>query len=182
MFVEESAMANVLLLNASYEPLKVLPATHALQLLVRGVVEPVSEVVAARFRSPSITLTVPSVIRLQRYVSVPRRNATWSKRGVLERDVFTCIYCGVRAGDLRDGRTLAKGDLTIDHIVPRSRDGGNTWGNTACACKPCNHRKADRTPHEAGMRLRWEPKIPRVGYLVVSGNVPESWKLYLEMS
>ncbi len=174
-------MARVLLLNASYEPLKVLPATHALQLLVRGIVEPVTEVVAARFRSPSTTLSVPTVIRLQRYVSVPRRNAAWSKRGVLERDEYTCIYCGARPGDLRDGHMLSKGDMTIDHIVPRSHRGGNTWGNTACACQGCNLRKADRTPHEAGMRMRWEPKLPRVGYLVVSGSVPESWKMYLEV-
>lgn len=174
-------MARVLLLNASYEPLKVLPATHALQLLVRGCVEPVTETVAARFRSPSVTLSVPTVIRLQRYVNVPRRNSAWSKRGVLERDEYTCIYCGARPGDLRHGRYLARGDMTIDHILPRSRDGGNTWGNTACACKDCNNRKADRTPHEAGMQLRWEPKIPRVGYLVISGDVPESWKFYLEL-
>ncbi len=174
-------MARVLLLNASYEPLKVLPATRALQMLVRGTVEPVTDVLAARFRSPSVTLSVPTVIRLRRYIAVPRRNATWSKPGVLERDNFTCVYCGLRPGDWRDGRTLSKGDFTIDHIVPRSRTGGNTWGNTACACKGCNHRKADRTPHEAGMRLRWEPKIPRVGYLVVSGEIPECWKIYLEM-
>ncbi|MDQ4078500.1 MAG: HNH endonuclease [Chloroflexota bacterium] len=174
-------MARVLLLNASYEPLNILPASSALQLMVRGVVEPVSEVVAARFRSPSVTMSVPSVIRLRRYVNVPRRNAVWSKRGIMERDEFTCIYCGAHPGNLRDGRLLAKGDMTIDHIVPRSRGGGNTWGNTACACKSCNNRKADRTPHEAGMRLRWEPKIPRVGYVVVSGEVPESWKVYLEV-
>lgn len=173
-------MSRVLLLNASYEPLNILPATRALQLLVRGAVEPVTETVAARFRSPSVTLTVPTVVRLRRYINAPRRNATWSKKAVLERDDFTCIYCGIRAGDLRDGRPLPRSALTLDHILPRSRGGLNSWGNTACACGPCNNRKAARTPHEAGMRLRWEPKIPRVGYLVISGKVPDSWKLYLE--
>ncbi|MCB0077734.1 MAG: HNH endonuclease [Anaerolineales bacterium] len=174
-------MSRVLLLNASYEPLKVLSATRAVQLMVRGVVEPVSASVAARFRSPTVTLSVPTVVRLQRYVNVPRRNASWSKRGVLERDDFTCIYCGIRAGELRDALPLPRSAMTIDHLVPRSRGGANSWVNTACACKACNHRKANRTPHEAGMRLRWEPKIPRVGYVVISGDVPESWKLYLEI-
>lgn len=174
-------MTRVLLLNATYEPLLVLSATRALQMLVRGVVEPVSDVVAARFRSPSTTLTVPTVVRLQRYVSAPKRKATWSKRAVLVRDNYTCIYCGVQPGDLQRGHYLTRSDLTIDHLLPRSRGGANTWSNTACACGPCNRRKGSRTPHEAGMRLRWEPKRPRVGYLVISGDIPDSWKLFLEI-
>jgi 5-methylcytosine-specific restriction endonuclease McrA len=76
---------------------------------------------------------------------------------------------------------LGKNDFTVDHLIPRSRGGKNTWGNTACACPLCNNRKGDRTPHEAGMVLRWEPKIPRVGYLVASGDVPAAWKVYLEV-
>lgn len=172
-------MARVLLLNASYEPLQVLAPTRALQMIVRGVVEPVSEVIAKSFRSPSITLAVPTVVRLRRYVKVPRRNATWSKKAILERDNYTCIYCGIFASQLQRGQMLAKADFTIDHLFPRSRGGANSWGNTACACPICNNRKGSRTPHEAGMKLRWEPKIPRVGYIVLSGDVPESWKLYL---
>ncbi|MBA3532888.1 MAG: HNH endonuclease [Ardenticatenales bacterium] len=174
-------MSRVLLLNASYEPLRILPATRALQLLVRGMVEPVTDVIAARFRSPSITLSVPTVVRLQRYVFAPKRKASWSKRAVMARDNYTCIYCGIEVGDTVSGHSLTKGDFTIDHLMPRSRGGKNTWSNTACACGPCNRRKGSRTPHEAGMRLRWEPKRPRVGYLVVSGDIPESWKIYLEM-
>lgn len=173
-------MSRVLLLNASYEPLRVLPATKAAQLMVRGTIEPASETIAASFRSPSTTLDVPAVVRLRRYVNAPRRNATWSKKGVLERDRFTCIYCGVKLGDVRHGRVVTKADMTLDHILPRSRSGTNGWGNTACACGPCNHRKGNRTPHEAGMRLLWEPKIPRIGYFVISGDVPDSWKVYLE--
>ena len=174
-------MTRVLLLNASYEPLKVLAATKALQLMVRGVVEPATEAIATKFRSPSVTLSVPKVVRLRRYVKVPRRNATWSKRAVLERDNYTCIYCGIGLGEKRHGRVIAKTSFTIDHIVPRSRGGINSWGNTACACNTCNNRKGSRTPHEAGMRMRWEPKIPRIGYIVVSGEVPASWKIYLEV-
>lgn len=174
-------MTRVLLLNASYEPLQVLAAPRALQLMVRGVVEPATEAIAMRFRSPSVTLSVPKVVRLRRYIKVPRRNATWSKRAVLERDKYTCIYCGVRLGEKRHGHLMGKTSFTIDHIFPRSRGGGNTWGNTASACHICNNRKANRTPHEAAMRLRWEPKIPRIGYIVISGEIPASWKLYLEV-
>lgn len=174
-------MERVLLLNASYEPLGVLSATKAVQLLVREVVEPATGVIAARFRSPSVTLTVPTVVRLRRYISAPRRKAGWSRRGVLDRDDYTCIYCGSRQGQVVNNRLLGRQDFSIDHVMPRSRGGGNSWGNTACACKRCNHRKGDRTPHEAGMRMRWEPKIPRVGYLVITGDVPESWKIYLEI-
>jgi len=173
--------ANVLLLNASYEPMGVIPVRRAVSLLMRGVVDSVDGV-AARLRTPSTVFEVPSVLRLRYYVNVPRRGAMWSRRNILARDDYTCIYCGVRSGDRgRGGRRLTRVDFSVDHLIPRSRGGGNTWGNTACACRWCNHRKADRTPHEAGMRLRWEPKTPRVSYLVVSGDVPEEWKVYLRM-
>jgi 5-methylcytosine-specific restriction endonuclease McrA len=127
------------------------------------------------------TLSIPAVLRLRRYVNVPRRGARWSRRGVMQRDKYTCIYCGIQAGKARGHRLLKRSDFTLDHIVPQSRGGRNTWGNTACACPDCNGRKGDRTPHEAGMTMLWEPKIPRVDYLVASGNVPESWKFYLEI-
>jgi 5-methylcytosine-specific restriction endonuclease McrA len=170
--------ANVLLLNASYEPLRVIPVRRAVGLLMRGVAEGVDGT-AARLRTPRLVFEVPSVLRLRYYVNVPQRGAVWSRRGILGRDDYTCIYCGVRLGDRHRGGRVTRADLTVDHLIPRSRGGGNTWGNTACACRWCNHRKADRTPHEAGMRLRWEPKTPRVNYLVVAGDVPAEWKLYL---
>ena len=78
------------------------------------------------------------------------------------------------------GQILRRQDFTIDHIVPRSKGGQNTWSNTACACPPCNQRKGDRDPHEAGMTMLWEPKMPRVDYVVASGEVPQAWKIYLE--
>lgn len=172
-------MAVVLLLNASYEPLGIIPQRRALSLLLRGRVDAATEDEHA-IHGCSTTLRIPTVIRLRRYINVPRRGARWSRRGVLQRDGCRCIYCGVQAGETQRGQTLAKQDFTVDHIIPRSRGGRNTWGNTACACPICNHRKGDRTPHEAGMPLRWEPKTPRVGYIVASGDVPAAWKVYLE--
>jgi len=170
----------VLLLNASYEPLAVIPQRRAVALLLRGRVDAVTEE-AVTIHGASTTLRIPTVIRLRRYINVPRRGARWTRRGVLQRDGYQCIYCGIQAGHSQRGKVLGKYDFTVDHLIPRSRGGKNTWGNTACACPLCNNRKQNRTPHEAGMTLRWEPKIPRVGYLVASGNVPAAWKVYLEI-
>jgi 5-methylcytosine-specific restriction endonuclease McrA len=170
----------VLLLNATYEPMRVIPVRRAVGLLMRDVAEGV-EGVAARLRTPSTVFVVPSVLRLRYYVYVPQRGAVWSRRGVLGRDGHTCVYCGAAVGERRHGRVLTRADFTVDHLIPRSRGGGNTWGNTACACRWCNGRKGNRMPHEAGMRLRWEPKTPRVSYLVVSGDVPAEWRVYLRV-
>lgn len=173
-------MVAVLLLNASYEPLAVIPARRALSLLLRDRVDAATEELAPVI-SPSNALKIPTVLRLRRYVRVPRRGVRWSRRGVMQRDGYRCIYCGVRSGERRGNQLLHKDDFTIDHIIPRSRGGKNSWGNTACACPPCNQRKGDRTPHEAGMIMLWEPKTPRVDYLVASGDVPLAWKMYLEI-
>lgn len=171
-------MDSVLLLNASFSPLSVIPMRRALSLIARGCVEAATEETIS-IQGVSRPFHLPAVIRLQRYVNVPQRKATWSRTAVLKRDGYCCIYCGIHMGERQSGRILYKNDFTLDHIIPRSRGGRNTWGNTACACYRCNQRKADRTPHEAGMPMRWEPKIPRVKYVVVGGEVPDAWKVYL---
>ena len=173
-------MVNVLLLNASYEPLAVISQRRAISLILKGRVEAVCEEVF-RLHSRSTALDIPTVIRLRRYVNVPRRGIRWSRRAVLQRDNYQCIYCGIRLEEWQRGQPLTRHSFTIDHIIPRSRGGLSTWGNTACACPLCNSRKGARTPHEAGMSLRWEPKTPRVNYLVASGEVPATWKVYLEI-
>lgn len=170
----------ILLLNASYEPLAVIPRRRALSLLLRGRVDGVTEETIA-LSGIAQTLAIPTVLRLRRYVNAPRRGTRWSRQGVLKRDNYTCIYCGIQAGDSRRGRVIQRVDFTIDHLLPRSRGGRNIWTNTACACAACNGRKGDRTPHEAGLSMLWEPKTPRVDYLVASGEVPEAWKFYLAL-
>lgn len=170
----------VLLLNASYVPLRPITIRDAVDLMMRGVVDAVDGV-AARLRTTTTILEVPRVLRLRYYVNVPQRGAEWSRRGVLTRDRYTCIYCGAHPGDRQRGLLLTRADFTVDHLIPRSRGGNNTWSNTACACCSCNHRKADRTPHEAGMKLLWEPKRPRTNYLVINGEVPEEWKVYIDL-
>ncbi|MBN1178776.1 MAG: HNH endonuclease [Anaerolineae bacterium] len=170
----------VLLLNASYVPLRPITIRDAVDLIMRDMVDAVDGV-AARLNTTTTVFEVPSVLRLRYYVNVPLRGAVWSRRGVLSRDHYTCIYCGATVGDQQRGKTLMRADLTIDHLTPRSRGGENTWSNTACACRWCNHRKADRMPHEAGMKLLWEPKRPRTRYLVINGEVPEEWKVYINL-
>jgi 5-methylcytosine-specific restriction endonuclease McrA len=173
-------MSSVLLLNASYEPLAVVTQRRALSLIMRGRVEPACPE-AVEMRGVSDIFNIPTVIRLRYYVNVPRLGMNWSRQAVLRRDKYVCAYCGVQPGDKQHGRILARQDFTVDHILPVSRGGKNTWGNTVCACAACNQRKADHLPHEANMRLHWEPKTPRANYLVLSGEIPAEWKAYLEV-
>lgn len=137
---------DVLVLNADLTPLHRVRLRHAWLMLWRGVAE-VHEAEPDRIIG---VWPVPTVLRLVRYV-VARwrytRSPAWSRPGVMARDRRRCGYCGGPAG-------------TIDHILPRSRGGGNTWVNTVAACGRCNERKADRTPAEAGMALLVTPYAP----------------------
>ncbi len=171
----------VLLLNGStWEPLAVVSVPRAINLMLAGKAIMVEE--TGKFlRTVRDKFPVPSVIALRTYINVPRRRAHWSRRGVLTRDNYTCIYCGVRPGSPQRGKVLSKSDFTVDHIIPRAKGGRDQWTNTACACAYCNHKKSDRLAHKAGMKLRWEPKTPRTSYLVVAiGTGPDSWKRYIE--
>ncbi|MBZ4321711.1 HNH endonuclease [Streptomyces huiliensis] len=141
-------MRETLVLNASFEPLATVSSRRAVVLVLqdKAVVEQARP--GLRLHSSAMEVPVPQVIRLRRYVRVPfRRRAPWSRRGVLVRDRHRCAYCGRRA-------------TTVDHVLPRSRGGGDTWLNTVAACAEDNHRKADRTPEQAGMRLLRRPFEP----------------------
>lgn len=172
----------VLLLNGStWEPLSIITVPRAINLLLKGKAVMVEE--SGKFvRTVREKFAVPSVIALRTYINVPRRKAHWSRKGVLVRDEYTCIYCGAVPGEIQKGKVLSKNDFTIDHIMPKSRGGKDVWSNTACACASCNHRKSDRKPHEIGLKLRWEPKTPRTSYLVIAlGTGPSVWKRYVEV-
>ncbi|GAA2363619.1 MULTISPECIES: HNH endonuclease [Streptomyces] len=141
-------MRQTLVLNATYEPLSTVSLRRAVVLVIqhKAVVEQAHP--GLRVRAAAVELPVPQVIRLRRFVKVPfRQRAPWSRRGVLVRDRHRCAYCGRRA-------------TTIDHVLPRSRGGGDTWLNTVAACAEDNHRKADRTPAQAGMALLVQPFEP----------------------
>ncbi len=141
-------MRETLVLNAGYEPLSTVSLRRAAVLVMRGkaVVEQAHP--GLRLRAAAVEMPVPLVIRLTRYVRVPfRQRAPWSRRGVLVRDRHRCAYCGRRA-------------TTVDHVLPRAQGGRDTWMNTVAACSADNHRKADRTPEQAGMRLLTRPFEP----------------------
>ncbi|WP_415954064.1 HNH endonuclease [Streptomyces sp. KLOTTS4A1] len=141
-------MRDTLVLNASFEPLSTVTLNRAVVLVLsdKAVVEQAHP--ELRMRAAAMELPAPRVIRLCRYVRVPfRRHAPWSRRGVLIRDRHRCAYCGRRA-------------TTVDHVLPRAQGGGDTWLNTVASCAVDNHRKADRTPEEAGMPLLFEPFVP----------------------
>jgi 5-methylcytosine-specific restriction endonuclease McrA len=141
---------SVLVLNQNYEPLNVCNARRALVLVLRGKAE-VIEMGRAAFRTATRVVPLPSVIRLVAMVRRPRPRVRLTRKEIFARDSWTCQYCG----------KLTR-DLTLDHVMPRHRGGAHTWENLVAACKPCNHKKAGRTPHEARMALMREHAPPRV--------------------
>ena len=136
-----------LVLNASYEAIHVASARRALTLVFKGAAV-VEEVSAYTVRTARINVPVPSVIRLMKYPRVPRLNRTVSRKGIMLRDRNTCQYCRAE---------LPPRSLTLDHVTPRSRAGTSTWENLVACCFPCNNRKGNRTPQEAGMPLARRP-------------------------
>lgn len=161
-------MRSALVLNATYEPLSVVSARRAICLVLGDKAEIVADD-GTQVHSERLSLSSPIVIRLRYVVKVPySRSTAMSRRAVFARDNHTCGYCGARAD-------------SIDHVVPRSRGGKNVWENVIAACRPCNLRKRDRTPDEAGMRMSTVPRAPReLSWIVYSvPRVPEEWKPYL---
>lgn len=128
---------------------------------------------ARMIKTPSSEIPAPDVIVLKKYGERPPRRIVFNKPNLAKRDAFTCQYCGAQ---------LPASDLTIEHILPRSRGGPTSWENCVAACEDCNGRKADRTPNEAGMKLRtsparpsWQSKIP-----LPKGALRPSWRPFLE--
>jgi 5-methylcytosine-specific restriction endonuclease McrA len=161
-------LGRALVLNASYQPLCVVPVRRAIVLALKGKAE-VLHSNGAIFHSERLTLSSPSVVRLNYFVKVPyRARASMSRRAVLVRDNFECQYCG------RDAEN-------VDHVVPRSRGGGHNWDNVVAACRPCNSRKENRSPAEVGMHLRHPPKAPHesVWIMVAVDRVDPLWVRYL---
>jgi len=169
---EDPLVGRVLVLNATYEPLNVVSMRRAVILLIKEKAE-IVEAAGAWLRSEQMALPIPLVIRLVYYVRIPRHFALpLSRRTVLARDQYTCQYC--------DG-VPGKANLTIDHIVPRSRGGETAWENVVTACGPCNRRKGDRTPEEANMPLRRQPRRPRyLALTLLEGtHAPLAWSKYM---
>lgn len=162
-------MSKVLVLNASYEPLNLTSWRRAVVLLLKGKAEQLEHngmYVYAEF-------PLPTVIRLRYYVRVPYKEIPLTRRNILERDNHACQYCGYR-GD----------SLTLDHVLPRSRGGDDSWENMVTACVRCNVKKGNRTPKEAGMPLDRQPRRPHSSLHFelarqLQGDRHQEWKKYV---
>ena len=139
----------VLVLNQTYEPINVCNARRAVRMMLLGKAETI-EADGMMIRSERLEFRLPVVIRLLRYVQVPRKaEVPFSKKNVYRRDGHTCQYCG------------SASDLTLDHVLPISRGGRTAWNNVVCCCRKCNARKGNRLPEDAGMRLLRPARKPR---------------------
>jgi 5-methylcytosine-specific restriction endonuclease McrA len=160
----------VLVLNATYEPINVCTVRRAVVLLLKEKAE-LLERGRWQLHSENSTLARPVVIRLMTYVVVPRdaHRRKITRRAVFARDSWTCQYCGSRS------------NLTVDHVIPRSKGGSSSWENIVASCAPCNRRKGDRLPRQAGMHPRHAPRTPRAEIFihVASPTIPTAWLQYL---
>lgn len=183
----------VLVLNIDYTPLEVISWRDAIEKILMGKVELVEKYAGQFIRSASASWDSPAVVRIT--TKFVRRKVKMSRKNVLSRDGYTCQYCGLRPR--RSGGAPRLEILTIDHVFPKSRAvngwvtlpwNGNrarvtSWENLLTACESCNTGKADRTPREAGLKMRKVPRAPSTMDVarmsILSYQIPEEWKLYL---
>jgi 5-methylcytosine-specific restriction endonuclease McrA len=163
-------VGRALLLNASFEPLCVVPMRRAVVLVLKEKAEVVARN-GAELHSERMTMPIPSVIRLHHFVRVPYRSRVpLSRRAVFARDGHRCQYCN-RAAE------------NIDHVVPRSRGGTHSWDNVVASCRACNARKEDRMLTETGLSLRRQPREPHANLWVIAtaGTLDPAWEPYLPL-
>ncbi len=164
--------AHSLLLNVWMLPQRIIPWHEAITLWYLGkvdVLEEYDELVS----SPSLSVPLPAVVRLRRQVTGFRRGVKFSRANVFSRDGYQCQYCGVRK---------IKSELSFDHVLPRTCGGRTGWENIVTACRPCNLRKRNRTPDQAGMRLLRPPirpaSLPIEPMSFGGREIPEEWRGY----
>ncbi len=161
----------VLVLNASYEPINVCTIRRATVLLLKSRAELIERGEGV-LHSERLEVERPCVIRLMRYVRIPRdvHRRKITRKAVLARDAYTCQYCGSEAGG-----------LTVDHVIPRSRGGGSEWENIVASCAPCNRKKGNRLPREISMHPARRPTAPgpTVFIRIASPRIPLAWEPYL---
>jgi 5-methylcytosine-specific restriction endonuclease McrA len=158
-----------LVLNAGYEPLAVVSFRRALLLVINQKATVLEPVANQKVHSSTVEFDMPSVILLTRYVRIPHlRRVPLSRRGVLRRDAHRCAYCGKNAS-------------TVDHVVPKSRGGKDTWENLVACCLKCNNTKSDRTLAEIGWSLSFTPRMPNTADFTVRGaeRLEPEWSDYL---
>ncbi len=164
----------VLVLNASYEPINICGARRALVLVLKGVAT-TEEERNFSLRAARISIPMPSVIRLLEYRRIPHQTRALSRKNILLRDRNTCQYCGI---------VLTAGELTLDHVIPRSRGGQSTWENLVACCHACNRKKGNSMLHElVDLQLQREPRpfsLHTSRHIMrMIGSSDARWKKYL---
>lgn len=166
-------MEQVLLLNITYEPLKIINWKKAITLFLLDKVE-VLEEYGREIHAVSFSVKLPSVVRLLKLVKKPKTPVKFSRQNIYTRDKYRCQYCGTK---------FVPEELTYDHVVPRSRGGKTKWHNIVTCCIRCNRKKGGRTPAEARMRLIRKPSrptwLPALRITIGFKDVPNSWRDYL---
>ena len=166
-----TSSGRVLVLNASYEPINVCTVRRAAVLILKNRAE-IIEDGGFGLHAETLTLPRPVVIRLIAYVKIPRdaHRRKITRRAVFARDRWTCQYCGHE-----------RGNLTVDHVIPRSKGGASSWDNIVTCCAPCNRRKGDRLPHQVNMNPSRKPKAPSptIFIHVATPSIPPVWEQYL---
>jgi 5-methylcytosine-specific restriction endonuclease McrA len=163
----------VLVLNASYEPINVCAARRAIVLVLKGVAR-TEEENGHVLHATRLAMRVPSVIRLLEYRRIPHQTRALSRKNILLRDRSTCQYCC---------KVLNSAELTLDHVVPRSRGGASSWENLVACCHECNRKKGNHMPQEANMMLLREPRpftLHTSRHIMrLMGNSDDKWRKYL---
>jgi 5-methylcytosine-specific restriction endonuclease McrA len=166
-------MEQTLLLNVTYEPLRVISWQKAITLLTLGKVEVIEEY-DQEIHSVSFSIKLPSVVRLLRLVKWLGDSVKFSRKNIYARDQGRCQYCG---------KDLRHQEITYDHVIPKSLGGKTSWENVVTCCLECNSKKGGKTPHQAGMKLLKLPHRPKwdISLRITIGlrNTPESWRDYL---
>jgi 5-methylcytosine-specific restriction endonuclease McrA len=166
--------APVLVLNASYEPINICGARRALVLVLKGIAK-TEEEQGAILHAARVRMPMPSVIRLLEYRRIPHQTRALSRKNILLRDRNSCQYCGV---------VLPAGELTLDHVIPRSRGGLSTWENLVACCHGCNRRKGNQMLHELeDIQLLREPRpftLHTSRHIMrMIGHSDQKWRKYL---
>ncbi len=164
-------MERVLKLNQSYEPIEIINWQDAIRLIFLEKAEIVREYDDKKLHSAKDVFNMPAVIRLYSSFRRPRKRVKFNRKNIVARDRCRCLYCGNK---------FLPSELTFDHVIPRSRGGPTTWENIVSCCKPCNDKKADRTPARANMKLKKKPSrpdwIPIAALSLSKKHIPKPWR------
>ncbi len=160
----------MLVLNQSYEPISICSVQKAVVLVYLRKAEIIATLNGKQLRSVNSNYAFPSIVRLSKYRQIPYKEIILSRKNIVRRDGHRCQYCG-----------STKAPITVDHVLPKSQGGPDTWENMIAACVKCNNHKGDRTPEQAGMTMLSTPRRPsHISFIVHSMNsIDSNWKPYL---